>query len=113
MPSIVTYNTLIKGLCDMGKAQEAMQLLGKMSDFGGCCKPNVITYSIVIDGPCRDESVDCALLLFAKMTKQYIKPDVYTYNSVIHSLLSADKWEETMKLSSEMEEKGVVADCVT
>lgn len=71
MPSIVTSNTLIKGLCDMSKAQEAMQLLGKMSDFEGCCKPNVITYIIVIDGLCKDESVDCALLLKKVQYMQY------------------------------------------
>lgn len=108
---IVIYNALMNGLCRMGKAQEALQSLGKMSDFGGNCKPNVITYTTVIDELCRDGLVDRALL--AEMMKRSIKPDVYIYNLVIHNLSTVGRREETMRLTSEMKEKNVVPNCAS
>lgn len=83
-PDFVAYITLSKGLCEMGKAQMAAQLLGKMSHLGGIFKPNDVSCNTVIDGLCREGSVDCALWLFAEMSNQSIIPGVSTYNTVIH-----------------------------
>lgn len=108
---IVIYNALMNGLCRMGKAQEALQSLGKMSDFGGNCKPTVITYTTAIDELCRDGLVDRALL--AEMMKRSIKPDVYIYNLVIHNLSTVGRREKAMRLTSEMKEKNVVPNCAS
>lgn len=99
-------NMLLKGTCEMGKAQMALQLLGEVSHLGGICKPNDVTFNTVIDGLCKEGSVDCALLRFSEMSNQSIMPGGSTYNAVIHGLSSVFRWEEAMLLLNQMKEKG-------
>lgn len=87
----------------MGKAQMALQLLGKMFHLWGICKPNDVTFNTVIDGVCKEGSVDCTLLRFAEMSNQSIMPGVSAYNAVIHGLSSVGRWEEAMLLLNQME----------
>uniref|UniRef100_A0A0A8Z8R1 Pentatricopeptide repeat-containing protein n=1 Tax=Arundo donax TaxID=35708 RepID=A0A0A8Z8R1_ARUDO len=49
-PTIVTYGTVLKGLCANKRSQEALKLLQMMVDDGGSCALNLVSYNTVIDG---------------------------------------------------------------
>lgn len=66
--NVVTYNTIIDGLCKKGHTYMAITLFKYMQRKG--CKPNIVTYSILIDSLCKDSLVDNALGLFAKMSEK-------------------------------------------
>ena len=57
-PDVVSYNTVLKGLCDKKGAEEALELLHMMADDGGgSCPPNVVSYNTVVNGLFRDGHV--------------------------------------------------------
>jgi pentatricopeptide repeat protein len=47
-PAVVTYTSLIDGLCSAGRPDEAIGLWHKMSDKG--CAPNNIAYTAFVNG---------------------------------------------------------------
>ncbi|KAF9587482.1 hypothetical protein IFM89_003421 [Coptis chinensis] len=47
-PNVQTYNCLMKGLCYVGKVEEAFKLLVKMKK--SLKKPDIYTYTAVMDG---------------------------------------------------------------
>ena len=92
-PDVVTYNTIIDGLCKKGHTYMAVTLLKYMQKKG--CKPVTVTYSIAIHSLCKDGLVDHALGLFAKMSEKGITPDVITFNSLIQGMCNVNRWEDT------------------
>ncbi|GJN35796.1 hypothetical protein PR202_gb24603 [Eleusine coracana subsp. coracana] len=49
---VVSYNTLLVGLCKLGRWQDASELLEDMPMRG--CSPDVVTYRIFFDAMCSD-----------------------------------------------------------
>lgn len=80
-PDVISCSTLLKGLCDEKRTQEALELLRMMVDGGGSCMPNVVSYNTVIDDFSKEGEVDKAnSLLFV---------NVVTYSSIIDDLCKA------------------------
>ncbi|KAH9656891.1 Fertility restorer [Citrus sinensis] len=65
-PDVVTFTSLIKGLCAESRITEAAALFTKLRVFG--CEPNVFTYNTLINGLCRTGHTIVALNLFEEMT---------------------------------------------
>lgn len=57
-PDIITYGTLIKGLCQTGNTILALSLheemINRNDKSGVICKPDVVTYGRIIDGLRKD-----------------------------------------------------------
>ncbi|KAJ0478475.1 putative tetratricopeptide-like helical domain superfamily [Helianthus annuus] len=102
-PDVVTYSTMIKGLCKFGNNDIAIGLLRLMDERG--CKPDIYAYATIIDSLCKDKMIDAAFKLFKEMLfHKRIPPNVITYNSLIHGLCNLCRWDEVSKLLKEMEE---------
>ncbi|KAJ4838898.1 hypothetical protein Tsubulata_006760, partial [Turnera subulata] len=99
-PNVNTYNTVVNGMCKIGKTKVAVGLLRRMEKVG--CHPDVPTYSTVIDGLCKDGQVAEALHLFSEMTNKGISPTAVTYDSLIHGLCNSGQWNQASTLLSEM-----------
>ncbi|XLT59838.1 hypothetical protein HN873_052442, partial [Arachis hypogaea] len=54
-PNVITYSSLIFGLCLVGQYKEAIDLLSEMVLRN--IIPNVRTYSILIDGLCKEGKI--------------------------------------------------------
>nr|GEV92491.1 tetratricopeptide-like helical domain-containing protein [Tanacetum cinerariifolium] len=105
-PTVVTYNTMIKGLCKVGNNVIAIQFLRLMDERG--CKPDAYTYNNIIDSLCKDKMIDDAFKLFKEMVlKKGISPNVITYNCLIDGLCSLGRWEEASKMLQEMLDVGI------
>ncbi|RZC75064.1 hypothetical protein C5167_050540 [Papaver somniferum] len=74
-PTIVTYTTLIDGLCSTGKHDEALVLWEEMEKKG--CIPNRIAYMALISGLCKCNKADIGLDYFHEMEEKEMKPDVF------------------------------------
>ncbi|KAH6788410.1 hypothetical protein C2S51_003416 [Perilla frutescens var. frutescens] len=126
-PDVVTFTTLLKGLCIDDKVIEAEELFSKHALINGLCKggytsracdllellettsckPNVYDYNALIDSLCKDERVGDALRLLCKMIDNGILPDVVTYSSMIHGLCGVGRWKDVECLLNEMVNRNV------
>lgn len=64
-PNVVTFNTLMNGLCVEGKFAESIRLFEKMVCDG--YELNLITYNIIVNGLCQIERTGDAVRLLRKM----------------------------------------------
>ncbi|CAM8901608.1 unnamed protein product [Rhodiola kirilowii] len=116
-PNIVTYGTLLKGLCSTGNSIIALNLHEQIADgthdLSCFLQLNVIGYSTLIDGLCKDGLIDKAKELFLEMKKKDISPNVITYTILIGGLCRAGKWEEAQTMFHEMLDQGLSPDIVT
>ncbi|PQQ02363.1 hypothetical protein Pyn_34922 [Prunus yedoensis var. nudiflora] len=92
MPDVVTYNTLIHGLCQSGKWEKAKSFLICMVDSG--ISPDVYTFAVLISALCKEERIQEALALFEEMTGKGINPNVVIFNSLISASCKCCKWED-------------------
>ncbi|CAB4263008.1 unnamed protein product [Prunus armeniaca] len=69
VPDIVSYNSLIYGLCNMacksGKWEETVRLFRNLIDCGAL--PNIVTFNSVLDALCKDGKTAETLKLVEKM----------------------------------------------
>ncbi|KAL8238667.1 hypothetical protein R6Q59_015234 [Mikania micrantha] len=111
-PDVVTYNTMIKGLCKFGNNVMAIGLLRLMDERG--CEPDVVAYSTIIDSLCKVKMIDDAFKLFKEMVfDKGILPDVITYTSLIYGLCLSSRWDEVSKMLKEMKDERLSPDVKT
>ncbi|KAL6204324.1 hypothetical protein ACLB2K_021592 [Fragaria x ananassa] len=111
VPDVITFSTIIKGLCRRGDNNAAIQLLRKMDERG--CKANIVIYSTIIDSLCKDTLVVDAMSLFSEMISRVIAPNVVTYTSLIQGVCNTGQFEEATKLLYEMASRNIYPNVVT
>lgn len=105
-PDNYTYNTLIHGFINLGLFSKGWVLLS----FG--LKPDLVTYQIMLTKYCKDQKVDCALMLLNDMLLCNIAPNVHCYTVVLAALCREQKFDEVYRLYHKMLDIGVVPDQV-
>ncbi|GAB2279326.1 hypothetical protein Dimus_013969 [Dionaea muscipula] len=81
VPTLVTYNALINGLCKKGRLQEAEDLAVEITSRG--LNHDVITYNSLIQGYIGLSNVSKSLELYETMKNMGIKPTLRTYHPLI------------------------------
>ncbi|XP_031285574.1 pentatricopeptide repeat-containing protein At3g07290, mitochondrial isoform X2 [Pistacia vera] len=99
-PNSVTFSTLIHGLCEVGRLEEAFSLKEEMSEKG--CQPSTRTYTVLIKALCDFALTDKALGLLDEMVVKGCKPNVHTYTVLIDRLCREGKIEEANAMFREM-----------
>ncbi|KAK6255214.1 hypothetical protein SCA6_016519 [Theobroma cacao] len=94
---VITYSSLIHRFCLSGQWKEAASLFHRMMDEG--IHPNV--------------KVKEALTMLELMSERDVKPDVITYNSLIHGFCLSGQWKEAAILFHRMMDEGIHPDVVT
>ncbi|KHN45235.1 Putative pentatricopeptide repeat-containing protein [Glycine soja] len=121
-PDVVTYNILIKGLCDIFRLEEAMGLMEKMDEVEVLANsviqcgnvraamglytemvikgivPDVVTYTALIDGHCKVGNTKEAFRLHKEMLDAGLSPNMFTVSCVIDGLLKDGRTNDAIKM---------------
>ncbi|ESQ48519.1 hypothetical protein EUTSA_v10020856mg [Eutrema salsugineum] len=97
-------NILIKGLCESGNLEAALQVLDEFPKQKS--RPNVMTFSPLIRGFCNKGKFEEAFKLLERMEKERIEPDTITFNILISGLRKKGRVEEGIELLERMRVKG-------
>eukprot|EP00253_Pinus_taeda_P022935 PITA_22935 len=88
-PSLIIYNTIIRGLSLTGQFEKADDILKDISHRG--LRPDAFTYCSLIDGLCKAEKFDATIWIFEEMQLHGCQLDVPTYTALILGLTRAGR----------------------
>lgn len=108
IPSILTYNTLIAGMCEEGELCEAGRLWDDMVEKG--CAPNSFTYNMLIKGFCNTGKAEEGIRILEEMLCKGCSPGKSTYGMLIDGLRGKEG-EVTKVLSVAMSSGKIDTDC--
>ncbi|GKB97766.1 putative pentatricopeptide repeat-containing protein [Tanacetum coccineum] len=118
-PNIATYNSLIDAHCVKGEMDKARSLVNHMVSNHHLA-PDTATYTSLLNGYCNDydkmdeandyckddNKMDDAMLIYHEMNEKGFKPNCVTYNRMIQSCFSAERFEDAHKLLDDMLAQG-------
>ncbi|KAG8037918.1 hypothetical protein GUJ93_ZPchr0006g46246 [Zizania palustris] len=105
---IVTYNTLILGLCNEGKMKKVEHLLRELETAK--LERNASTFSALIIGWCKMQNSERALQLLNAMKKSGFHPNYPTYKMVISSFCKNKDFEGVIDVMRDMLERCIAPD---
>merc|ERR1719440_427665 len=80
-PDIVTFSTIVKGFCNSGNLDRALQLAQDI-EAEGKCTPDEVMYNSLLDGCTREQRAEDAIKLLANMKKSGVAPSNYTLSMI-------------------------------
>uniref|UniRef100_A0A0D9WG69 Pentacotripeptide-repeat region of PRORP domain-containing protein n=1 Tax=Leersia perrieri TaxID=77586 RepID=A0A0D9WG69_9ORYZ len=110
-PDVVTYSTLISGLCGAGQVAEALGVLDLMLEEG--CRPNAHTYTPIMHAYCTRGRIHEAKRLLSTMIAGGFAPSTVTYNVLVKGLCKVGAFKEVDALLEESSAKGWEPDAIT
>ncbi|XP_059299247.1 pentatricopeptide repeat-containing protein At1g63330-like [Lycium ferocissimum] len=109
MPSVVTYNCLINGCCQVNSIDQALILYRRMQKVG--VTPDIITCTILINALCKRSKVSEAFELFKEMPSKM--SSVVTYSCLIDGFCKEGRMDRAEMLLDEMRIQNVSPDAIT
>ena len=110
-PDVVTYSTLISGLCSARRVAEALGVLDLMLEEG--CQPNAHTYTPIMHAYCTSGLIQEAKNLLESMIAVGCAPSAATYNVLIEALCKIHAFREVDVLLEKSSVKGWMPDTIT
>jgi len=77
-PDLITYSTLLKGYCQVGDLDKALQVADTIKACGLKC--DELVYNTLIDGCVKANDLSAGVGLFAEMTQAGMKPSSITHS---------------------------------
>ncbi|KAF7127665.1 hypothetical protein RHSIM_Rhsim11G0197400 [Rhododendron simsii] len=111
MPDLITYSTVINGLCNAGRLDEAKRKFADMTERN--LYLDSIVYDTFIHSFCKIGKVSSAFRVLKDMERKGFNKSLQTYNSLIVGLGSKNQIFEMYGLMDEMRERGVSPDVFT
>ncbi|KAG5248186.1 pentatricopeptide repeat-containing protein [Salix suchowensis] len=108
MPDLISYSTIISGLCKAGRVDEAKKKFIEMT--GKNLHPDSAIYDAFIHSFCKEGKISSAFRVLKDMEKKGCNKTLQTYNSLIMGLGSKNQIFEIYGLMDEMRERGVSPD---
>lgn len=81
-PDIVTYSTIVKGYCNSGGLDRALEILKDMQ-IDGKLTPDEVMYNSVLDGCAKEHRPNEALKLLEDMKRTGVTPSNYTLSIMV------------------------------
>nr|GMC72613.1 putative pentatricopeptide repeat-containing protein At1g53330 [Ipomoea batatas] len=111
-PNVVTFGTLINGLCSNLEMEKAIELKESMiREFK--LKPNAYLYAALIKGLCKDNKLDVAITMKEEMLKKRVELDSAIYATLISAFYKNGRKDEVQGLLEEMNKNECKRDTVT
>ncbi|CAH8294516.1 unnamed protein product [Eruca vesicaria subsp. sativa] len=108
----IHFNTLIDGLCKVGRMKEAEEMLLKMKTEDGCA-PTTVTYNCLIGGYCIAGQLETAKEVVSRMKEDGIKPNVVTLNTLIGGMCRHHGVNMAIGFFTDMQREGLKGNVVT
>lgn len=110
---VITFNTLIDGLCKKGKLRQAISVLRRMPVME--CTPTTVTYNTLLG--CLfsgvNDRVETRLTIFCEMFKGGYPADTVTFNCLLNCLCKSGHTVEASAMFHRMPEIGCEHDVVS
>ncbi|KAK3119077.1 hypothetical protein QOZ80_9BG0713290 [Eleusine coracana subsp. coracana] len=112
--SVITYNRLLKGLCEAKRTEQALDLLLRRTPDLGCA-PDACSLAILLKSFCDNKRSQKALQLLQMMDDvgSGCLLDVVVYSTVIHGFFKEDEAARACDLFHEMIQRGIEPDVAT
>ena len=110
-PTSLTYSCRIDGLSNIGRIQEAEDLLNAIREVG--LMPNVFCYTSLMGGHCKRGEMDKAESIFQEMCSNGVSPNKITYTIMISGICKIGDLGKAAKLLEKMAEDGISPGSVT
>ncbi|RWW49313.1 hypothetical protein BHE74_00044553 [Ensete ventricosum] len=110
-PDVVTYSTLIAGLCRAGMVEEAWCVLDQM--LQGNCSPNAHSYAPFLQAYCSQGKIEAAIRLMESMRSIGCPPDSVAYNILMNGFCKHGCFNEAAHLLENCASDGWEPDAVT
>lgn len=99
-PDIVTYSTIIKGLCDRNAMTLAMDIFNGLPERG--LKADIVTYNTLIEGFAKQRDQKQVEKLFSLLISNNVKPTNYTLTILIKFYGRKRKLDEALALAENL-----------
>ncbi|KAE8722133.1 putative WRKY transcription factor 23 [Hibiscus syriacus] len=109
---IVIMNTLIDGLCKVGRQEEGLHLMERKKSSKGIV-PDTVTYNCLINGFCKVGEIERGIELFERMKEEGVSPNVITVNILIDGMCRHGRTDSALEFFRDMQGKGVKGNSVT
>ncbi|RWR82450.1 putative pentatricopeptide repeat-containing protein [Cinnamomum micranthum f. kanehirae] len=106
-PNVVIYTSLLKGYFEIRRSNHVFEIMNDMESEG--CIPDLVLYNVLIDCLCKVGRYDDAIEVFLSLPRKNLKPDSYTFCSLLAIVHSSEKFALLPELVRGM---GVSADLV-
>ncbi|XP_047306657.1 pentatricopeptide repeat-containing protein At3g22470, mitochondrial-like [Impatiens glandulifera] len=106
LPTLFRYSSLIHGFCNIGKVEDAKNLIIVMRKEG--LLPNVVCYTAFIGGYCMLGQMDQVRNVLHEMLFYGIHPNKITYTVMIDGYSKIGDTREARKLLAQMMVKGII-----
>lgn len=100
-PDVVTYNIMIKGLCDNGELDKAAAFVDEIEKNG--LEPDLVTYNTLFSAFYSKGKFEDGEKMWNRMISKNVVPDIISYNMKLVGLMSENKVSEAVKLVGELE----------
>lgn len=111
VPSVVTYNALIGGLCREERFDDVFRLLEKMEMQGP--EPDCWTYTQLVDGLCKHGEVERGAKMLHEALGKGFAPGVVTYNALVNGYCKSGDVKTALDVLQLMERNRVNPDVQT
>ncbi|OIT02356.1 PREDICTED: pentatricopeptide repeat-containing protein At3g13150-like [Nicotiana attenuata] len=107
-PDVISYNTVIKALCEMGSLHSAVLVMKEMEKNG--IDTDVVTFNTLLDAFHKNNMSSEAEKMWTLMEKKNVISNVRSYNSRIRWLVENNQVVEAEELFEKMKKRGVNPD---
>uniref|UniRef100_A0ACD5ZHF6 Uncharacterized protein n=1 Tax=Avena sativa TaxID=4498 RepID=A0ACD5ZHF6_AVESA len=97
-PNYLSYSIVVKGLCDNGRSQQALDLLQLVVKEGVTCSLSVVQYNMVIKSFFKEGEVSKACNLFHRMPELGCAPSAFSYSIVAKGLCDDGRSQQALDL---------------
>ncbi|KAF0911918.1 hypothetical protein E2562_012742 [Oryza meyeriana var. granulata] len=108
---VVTYTTVIDGLCKMARIDEARRIWNEMVDKG--MEPNEYTYCSLVDYYGKSGDFEMARKVYDEMLGKGLKESTVSCNIMVAGFCIHGRVDEALGMFEEMAKKGIQHDVIT
>lgn len=107
-PDLISFNIVIKALCEMGSLDNAVSMLDEMEERG--LQPNLVTFNTILNEFYGNSQYGEGEKIWDRMEKCNVIPDVRSYNAKLRGMTNEKRMTGATELFDEMVTKGLIPD---